>query len=118
MNNEENKKQDLNYDFNFENQVVQDETNQVKENVEVLTDEVEPLEELTEVEEKNSDNVEDVMVELDSNNEPIEEQKTKEPAKKIKILNKEFNLEDVVLVLMGLAIVVAIFLLPRIMKMF
>lgn len=121
MNNEENKNQDLTYDFNFENQVVKNEQSIQNNNVEDLND-VEELDELEEVEETNdvpskTEELEEVLEESEQpNNE--EEKKDDTNNKKIKILNKEFNLEDIILVVIGLVIVASIFLLPRIMNIF
>ena len=63
--------------------------------------------------EKLEENVEE------STDDNLDETKNSETnVKKIKILNKEFNYEDVILVLMGIVIVAAIFLMPKIMSMF
>lgn len=121
MNNEENKNQDLTYDFNFENQVVKNDNETKTNDVEVLND-VEELDELEEVEETNevvskTEKLEEVLEEAEQpNNE--EEKKDDTNNKKIKILNKEFNFEDIILLIIGLVIVASIFLLPRIMNIF
>lgn len=117
--NKDEKKENLNYDFDFEKQVVKPE-NKVLDDVEVLNDsEVDELEELEEMKEPEI-NIEELK---ESNsekneNETIVEETKEENVKKVKILNKEFNLEDIILLLIGLIIVLAIFLLPRIMKIF
>ncbi len=121
MNNEENKNQDLTYDFNFENQVVKNDNDNQNNDVEVLND-VEELEELEEVEETDNvtskvDELEEVLEETE---QPTNTEETKDDTnnKKIKILNKEFNLEDVILIIIGLVIIASIFLLPSIMNIF
>lgn len=116
--NEENKNKDLNYDFNFENQVVNTDNSNVKnEEMEILED---PETELLEEENVNNDiKVEELKdVSVESDGEKIDEGNTETEQKKIKILNKEFNFEDIVLVIIGLVIVAGIFLLPRIMNIF
>ena len=120
MDNKENK--DLNYDFGFENQVTKKD-----EKVPDATDEVEVLDDSTDstdvkIENNNTETndiekLEENVEELTDDN--LDETKNSETnVKKIKILNKEFNYEDVILVLMGIVIVVAIFLMPKIMSMF
>lgn len=128
MNNEE-KKQDLTYDFDFESQVVKEEKND-SDNVEILTDseveeekqqgKVEELEEMKEINETEIpiETLKETTNETLENTTNVEENKEEEKVKTIKILNKEFNFEDVVLILMGLIIVLSIFLLPRIMNIF
>ncbi len=119
MNNEENKNQELNYDFNFDNQVVKEQA--VKENDTGTLNDVEELEELEEVNEINSDSskIEELEEVLDENEQPINsDEKKEEDNKKIKLLGKEFNFEDIILLVIGLVIVASIFLLPRIMNIF
>lgn len=128
MNNEE-KKQDLTYDFDFESQVAKEEKND-SDNVEILTDseveEEKQQEKSDELEEMKEINETEIPIETlkETTNETLEnvtnseENKEEEKVKTIKILNKEFNFEDVVLILMGLIIVLSIFLLPRIMNIF
>ncbi len=126
MNNEENKNQDLTYDFNFEDQVVKNDQNIKDNEVEVLNDvETEELEELEEIGEINNttsklDESQEELLEETETTTNNEEKETKDNTnnKKIKILNKEFNFEDIILVIIGLVIVASIFLLPRIMNIF
>ena len=125
MNNEENKNQDLNYDFDFASQVTKNE-NVVEENVEALDDnEIEEFEEVDDSFEETNAAVENGF-DVDSDIEKLEEipesneevSKDENNVKKIKILKWEFNFEDVVLVIIGLVIIASIFLLPKIMNIF
>lgn len=128
MNNEE--KENLTYDFNFDDQVVKkEEVPETKESIEVLDDsETEILDEnlVTEndsenvlndesIKENTSDVELDELTEITNNSDQTE---NKENVKKIKILGKEFNYEDLILIVIGLVIIAAIFLMPRIMNMF
>mgnify|MGYP004526211139 FL=1 len=128
MNNEE--KENLTYDFNFDDQVVKkQEVPETKESIEVLDDsETEILDEnlVTEndsenvlndesIKENTSDVELDELTEITNNSDQTE---NKENVKKIKILGKEFNYEDLILIVIGLVIIAAIFLMPRIMNMF
>lgn len=121
MNNEENKNQDLNYDFDFENQVVKNEQERNTE-VEVLNDaEFEELEEVNEINDEGQPKIEEFQEEiLEENNQTADnEPKIDDTSnKKVKILGKEFLFEDVVLVVIGIVIIASIFLLPKIMKLF
>lgn len=129
MNNEE--KENLTYDFNFDDQVVKkQEVPETKESIEVLEDsETEILDEnlVTENDSENVSNDESIKentsdVELDElteiTNNNSDQTENKENVKKIKILGKEFNYEDLILIVIGLVIIAAIFLMPRIMNMF
>lgn len=130
MNNEENKNQDLTYDFNFDDQVVKNEPKTENNEVEILDDnQIEELEEVNETTEtienepiiENEPKIEELQEEIleESNQETNNETKNDDTSnKKIKILGKEFMFEDVILVVIGLIIIVAIFLLPKIMKLF
>lgn len=128
MNNEE--KENLTYDFNFDDQVVKkQEVPETKESIEVLDDsETEILDEnlVTEndsenvlndesIKENTSDVELDELTEITNNSDQTE---NKENVKKVKILGKEFNYEDLILIVIGLVIIAAIFLMPRIMNMF
>mgnify|MGYP000673061662 CR=1 FL=1 len=78
---------------------------------------IEDLLEPEEIKYKYIEKLEENVEELTDDN--LDETKNSETnVKKIKILNKEFNYEDVILVLMGIVIVAAIFLMPKIMSMF
>lgn len=129
MNNEE--KENLTYDFNFDDQVVKkQEVPETKESIEVLEDsETEILDEnlVTEndsenvlndesIKENTSDVELDELTEITNNNN--DQTENKENVKKVKILGKEFNYEDLILIVIGLVIIAAIFLMPRIMNMF
>ena len=129
MNNEE--KENLTYDFNFDDQVVKkQEVPETKESIEVLDDsETEILDEnlVTEndsenvlndesIKENTSDVELDELTEITNNNS--DQTENKENVKKVKILGKEFNYEDLILIVIGLVIIAAIFLMPRIMNMF
>ena len=120
MNNEENKNQDLNYDFDFENQVVKNEPVQNTE-VEVLNDiEFEELEEVNSIS-NDEPKIEELQEEILEENDQVTDSETKTDDtnnKKIKILGKEFMFEDVILVIIGIIIIASIFLLPKIMKLF
>lgn len=129
MNNEE--KENLTYDFNFDDQVVKkQEVPETKESIEVLEDsETEILDEnlVTENDSENVSNDESIKentsdVELDElteiTNNNSDQTENKENVKKVKILGKEFNYEDLILIVIGLVIIAAIFLMPRIMNMF
>lgn len=129
MNNEE--KENLTYDFNFDDQVVKkEEVPETKESIEVLDDsETEILDEnlVTENDSENVLNDESIKentsdVELDElteiTNSNSDQTENKENVKKVKILGKEFNYEDLILIVIGLVIIAAIFLMPRIMNMF
>ncbi|MCI9434652.1 MAG: hypothetical protein HFI86_05225 [Bacilli bacterium] len=120
MNNEENKNQDLTYDFNFEDQVVKNNQDIQNNEVEVLSDDgFENLEEVNETntEESKLEELQDEILEEieETNNTEVKDDSNN---KKIKILNKEFNFEDIILLIIGLVIVASIFLLPRIMNIF
>lgn len=131
--NEENNKE-LNYDFDFENQVTKKEEN--LEETEVLQEDDEVLEEIDENTVEHITDVNDVKATTsDLKNEKIiekteilqedtevlkeseanEEQKV---GKKIKILGKEFLIEDLILIGIGLLLVISIFLMPKIVDIF
>lgn len=124
MNNEETKNQDLTYDFNFDDQVVKNEPKIENNQVEILNDnEIEELEEVNETPEiiEDEPKIEELQEEILEENNQVTDNETKNDDtsnKKIKILGKEFMFEDVILVVIGLIIIVAIFLLPKIMKLF
>ncbi len=126
--NEEKDKKDLNYNFGFESQVVQDNK---KEDIEMLDDEI-----LEEIDEKNEiAKVENVSQNNNSKTEIVSENNDMENAeileeidvkpetnpennRKIKILGREYNFEDVILLGIGLVLILAIFMMPRIMSIF
>ena len=118
MDNEENKNQDLNYDFNFENQVAKDEQ---KPEMEMLEDD--EFEEIVETNNNSSEIKNDVDTNLATNTEevketPEENESKEEKIKTVKILGKEFNFEDVVLAVIGIVLIISIFVMPKIMNMF
>ncbi len=119
MNNEENKNQDLTYDFDFENQVVKNEQEQ-NAKVEVLNDtEFEELEEVDEVnDEPKIEELQEEILEENTQTTDSESKTDDTNNKKIKILGKEFMFEDAILVIIGVVIIASIFLLPKIMKLF
>ena len=117
MNSEENKNQNLNYDFNFENQVVKNE-NSVENNA-LEEDE---FEEIVETNNDAKENNIDTNLATDNEKETSVENETKEEntekVKIVKILGKEFNFEDIILAVIGLVLIVSIFIMPKIMNMF
>ena len=124
--NEEKNNKELNYNFDFESQVNNNNTKESEETVEVLDDEtledkpiLNNLDTANTVDSENKvDTVDDNIEILEENADEQKEEVKDNNVKKIKILNKEFNYEDVILVAMGIIILVAIFLLPTIMRIF
>lgn len=124
--NEEKNNKELNYNFDFESQVNNNNTKESEETVEVLDDEIledkpvlNNLDTANTVDSENKVNtVEDNIEILEENADEQKEEVKDNNVKKIKILNKEFNYEDVILVTMGIIILVSIFLLPTIMRIF
>lgn len=124
--NEEKNNKELNYNFDFESQVNNNNTKESEETVEVLDDEIledkpvlNNLDTANTVDSENKVNtVEDNIEILEENADEHKEEVKDNNVKKIKILNKEFNYEDVILVAMGIIILVSIFLLPTIMRIF
>ena len=124
--NEEKNNKELNYNFDFESQVNNNNTKESEETVEVLDDEtledkpiLNNLDTANTVDSENKvDTVDDNIEILEENADEQKEEVKDNNVKKIKILNKEFNYEDVILVAMGIIILVAIFLLPTIMRRF
>ena len=131
--NEENNKE-LNYDFDFANQVTKKEEN--LEETEVLQEDDEVLEEIDEntiehitdgndVKDTTSDLKNEEIIEkteiLQEDAEVLEESETNEEqkdGKKIKILGKEFLIEDLILIGIGLLLIISIFLMPKIVDIF
>ena len=124
--NEEKNNKELNYNFDFESQVNNNNTKESEETVEVLDDEtledkpvLNNLDTANTVDSENKVNTVDDNIEiLEENSDEQKEEVKDNNVKKIKILNKEFNYEDVILVAMGIIILVSIFLLPTIMRIF
>lgn len=124
--NEEKNNNELNYNFDFESQVNNNNTKESEETVEVLDDEtledkpvLNNLDTANIVDSKNKVNTVDDNIEILEENADEQKEEVKDNnVKKIKILNKEFNYEDVILVAMGIIILVSIFLLPTIMRIF
>lgn len=124
--NEEKNNKELNYNFDFESQVNNNNTKESEETVEVLDDEtledkpiLNNLDTANTVESENKVNTVDDNIEILEENADEQKEEVKDNnVKKIKILNKEFNYEDVILVAMGIIILVSIFLLPTIMRIF
>ena len=124
--NEEKNNKELNYNFDFESQVNNNNTKESEETVEVLDDEIledkpilNNLDTANTVDSENKVNTVDDNIEILEENADEQKEEVKDNnVKKIKILNKEFNYEDVILVAMGIIILVAIFLLPTIMRIF
>ena len=124
--NEEKNNKELNYNFDFESQVNNNNTKESEETVEVLDDEIledkpvlNNLDTANTVDSENKVNtVEDNIEILEENADEQKEEVKDNNVKKIKILNKEFNYEDVILVTMGIIILVSIFILPTIMRIF
>ncbi len=124
--NEEKNNNELNYNFDFESQVNNNNTKESKETVEVLDDEtledkpvLNNLDTANIVDSENKVNTVDDNIEILEENADEQKEEVKDNnVKKIKILNKEFNYEDVILVAMGIIILVSIFLLPTIMRIF
>lgn len=118
MNKDDN--QDLKYDFDFENQVAKDKTIDETETLdddffeEVTEDQA--SQDVQENDDKKTLNNVSENVEVLEEKEPVQEQT--EEIKKIKILGKEFNFEDVVLILIGIVLIASIFLMPKIIDMF
>ena len=118
------KKDNLTYDFDFDNQVVkkddsvemleveENNSNSTAEKTEDLNDN--ETEKLEEVSNDNQDEIEE-LTDVSQNDEKTE---SVEKVKTIKILGKEFNYEDFILIVLGLVIIASIFLMPRIMNMF
>lgn len=124
--NEEKNNKELNYNFDFESQVNNNNIKESEETVEVLDDEtledkpiLNNLDTANTVESENKVNTVDDNIEILEENADEQKEEVKDNnVKKIKILNKEFNYEDVILVAMGIIILVSIFLLPTIMRIF
>lgn len=124
--NEEKNNKELNYNFDFESQVNNNNTKESEETVEVLDDEIledkpvlNNLDTANTVDSENKVNTVDDNIEILEENVDEQKEEVKDNnVKKIKILNKEFNYEDVILVAMGIIILVSIFLLPTIMRIF
>lgn len=124
--NEEKNNKELNYNFDFESQVNNNNTKESEETVEVLDDEIledkpvlNNLDTANTVDSENKVNTVDDNIEILEENADEQKEEVKDNnVKKIKILNKEFNYEDVILVAMGIIILVSIFLLPTIMRIF
>lgn len=120
------KKDNLTYDFDFDNQVVKKddsveilevEENNSNSNVEKNDDLNNNItEKLEDVSNDNQD--QDEIEELTDVSQSEEKTENIEKVKTIKILGKEFNYEDFILIVLGLVIIASIFLMPRIMNMF
>lgn len=124
--NEEKNNKELNYNFDFESQVNNNNTKESEETFEVLDDEIledkpilSNLDTVNTIDGENKVNTVDDNIEILEENADEQKEEVKDNnVKKIKILNKEFNYEDVILVVMGIIILVSIFLLPTIMRIF
>lgn len=124
--NEEKNNKELNYNFDFESQVNNNNTKESEETFEVLDDEIledkpilSNLDTVNTIDGENKVNTVDDNIEILEENADEQKEEVKDNnVKKIKILNKEFNYEDVILVVMGIIILVSIFLLPIIMRIF
>ena len=124
--NEEKNNKELNYNFDFESQVNNNNTKESEETFEVLDDEIledkpilNNLDTVNTIDGENKVNTVDDNIEILEENADEQKEEVKDNnVKKIKILNKEFNYEDVILVVMGIIILVSIFLLPTIMRIF
>lgn len=126
--NEENNKE-MNYDFDFENQVTKKE--ETLEETEVLQEDDDVFEEIDEsVTEKDVEIIEektDVELKEEQNKEIVENLEETEESKmddeqkngkKIKVLGKEFLVEDLILIGIGLILIVSILVMPKIMGIF
>ena len=124
--NEEKNNKELNYNFDFESQINNNNTKESEETFEVLDDEIledkpilSNLDTVNTIDGENKVNTVDDNIEILEENADEQKEEVKDNnVKKIKILNKEFNYEDVILVVMGIIILVSIFLLPTIMRIF
>ena len=116
----------MNYNFDFESQINNNNTKESEETFEVLDDEIledkpilSNLDTVNTIDGENKVNTVDDNIEILEENADEQKEEVKDNnVKKIKILNKEFNYEDVILVVMGIIILVSIFLLPTIMRIF